>query len=90
VVPDCSQDVRLNVSAVNICGKGGASVSDIEPKFMERPTASAPTTESSSTSTPTSESNSTSASTERSSAPQFTTSSTLCAVLPIILLFMRS
>ena len=34
VVPDCTQDVCLNVSAVNICGTVGASISDIEPMFI--------------------------------------------------------
>ena len=50
IVPNCTMDVRLNVSAVNTCGTVGPSVNDIEPNFMARNDSSASTTESSSTS----------------------------------------
>lgn len=56
-VPNCTLDVRLNVSAVNICDEIGASASDIEPMFMK---PNNPTTTSAMTSASTSESISTS------------------------------
>ena len=44
-VPNCTQDIRLKVSAVNICDTVGASASDIEPKrIMPTPTTFAPIT----------------------------------------------
>ena len=72
-VPNCTQDIRLNVSAVNICGTVGASASDIEPKrIMPTPTTSAPTT-------------TTNKSTGSGSELSLTlASTTLCAVLLVI------
>ena len=44
MVPNCTQDIRLNVSAVNTCGTVGAIASDIEPLFIMKPTTSTLTT----------------------------------------------
>ena len=71
-VPNCTQDIRLNVSAVNICGTVGASASDIEPKRILMPT---PTTSASTTN------ESTGSGSELSST---LASTTLCAVLLVI------
>ena len=85
-VPDCTQDIRLNVSAINSCGTIGASASDIKPKFI---TTSTPTT-STPTSTPTTSAPTTSAATtNESTGPGSESSSTLasttlCAVLLVI------
>ena len=89
-VPNCTQDIRLNVSAVNSCDIVGASASDIEPMFIttSTPTTSAATTDSSTG--PGSESSPTSAATTDSSTGPGSESSstlvstTLCAVLLVI------
>ena len=83
MVPNCTQDIRLNVSAVNSCGTIGASASGIEPKFMS---TSTPTT-STPTSTPTTSAPTTSASTTATNAGESSSilaSTTLCAVLMVI------
>ena len=86
-VPNCTQDIRLNVSAVNICGTIGASASDIEPKRImptpttSTPTTSAPTTSASTISASTNKNKSTGSGSELSLT---LASTTLCAVLLVI------
>ena len=46
-LPECTPEVHLNISAINICGKVGASASDIKPTF--KPRSSAPRLSTSST-----------------------------------------
>ena len=42
-VPDCTPDLRLNVTAIVCDNRSGAVASDIEPKYMVVPTTVPPT-----------------------------------------------